>query len=211
MRSSLSGQSGGTSPNPEVMTKMPSFGSAKCRAYVILPRKYSADMNANASAIGTPSGERNLTAASNFARGDASCFARRPFTFAGERRKIFAGTRADYCTPSFCVKTAARHGGGAGRDGAGTMPSVFAGYHPVGLSCTRTMSSPVAITRRASRRRRSCRAVVRLRRRRNGGHRRGGKPGRADEQAARSRGGERRAGGEVYASGIKDMRRLFYQ
>lgn len=48
-------------------------------------------MNANASAIGTPSGERYRTALSNFARGDASCFARNPLRFAGEMRKIFAG------------------------------------------------------------------------------------------------------------------------
>lgn len=46
-------------------------------------------MNVNASAIGTPSGERYSCAASKFARGEISCFARRPATLAGESRKTF--------------------------------------------------------------------------------------------------------------------------
>jgi len=45
-------------------------------------------MNANASAIATPSTDRKRRAASNVARGEASCFARVPLKFAGERRKI---------------------------------------------------------------------------------------------------------------------------
>src|ERR1700682_2654561 len=45
-------------------------------------------MNANARPIGTPSGERYIRAASKFACGETSCFARRPLTFAGEMRKI---------------------------------------------------------------------------------------------------------------------------
>src|SRR4051794_19670812 len=45
-------------------------------------------MKAKASAIGTPSGERYMRAVSNRAVGEVSCLARRPFRFAGERRKI---------------------------------------------------------------------------------------------------------------------------
>src|SRR5436305_5742418 len=44
-------------------------------------------MNAKAFPIGTPSGDRYICAASNVARGEASCFARVPLRFAGERRK----------------------------------------------------------------------------------------------------------------------------
>ena len=45
-------------------------------------------MNANAIAIGTPSGDRYIRAASNFAFGDVNCFARIPPVLAGDRRKI---------------------------------------------------------------------------------------------------------------------------
>src|SRR5688500_18634524 len=48
-------------------------------------------MNSNASAMGTPSSERNIRAAENCARGDIICFARNPVTEAGERRKIVGG------------------------------------------------------------------------------------------------------------------------
>src|SRR5260221_10491061 len=44
-------------------------------------------MNAKACPIGTPSADRYICAASNVARGEASCFARVPLRFAGERRK----------------------------------------------------------------------------------------------------------------------------
>ena len=73
------------------MTKTFSM-SAKCSAYAIFPRKYSALMNANATAMGTPSSARYSLAASKFAFGEVSCFARSPETFAGERRKIVSGT-----------------------------------------------------------------------------------------------------------------------
>src|SRR5436309_14324091 len=49
-------------------------------------------MNANAIAIGTPSGERYIRAASKFAFGEVNCFARIPPVLAGERRKILGGT-----------------------------------------------------------------------------------------------------------------------
>ena len=49
-------------------------------------------MNANAIAIGTPSGDRYMRAASKFAFGDVNCFARIPPVLAGESRKIFGGT-----------------------------------------------------------------------------------------------------------------------
>src|SRR5687767_5448705 len=45
-------------------------------------------MKVKAIAIGTPSGDRYSCAASNFARGDISCFARIPFRLAGDSRKI---------------------------------------------------------------------------------------------------------------------------
>src|ERR1043166_9599263 len=45
-------------------------------------------MKAKAMAIGTPSAERYIRAASKFAVGAVSCLARRPLVFAGERRKI---------------------------------------------------------------------------------------------------------------------------
>jgi hypothetical protein len=51
-------------------------------------------MNANAIAIGTPSSERYMRAASKSDRGDVSCFARTPLVFAGESRKVFDGTGA---------------------------------------------------------------------------------------------------------------------
>src|SRR5687767_3127025 len=44
-------------------------------------------MNVNATAIGTPCGERYNCAASKFALGDISCFARGPVRLAGESRK----------------------------------------------------------------------------------------------------------------------------
>jgi hypothetical protein len=46
-------------------------------------------MNANAIAIGTPSADRYIRAASKFAFGDVNCFARIPPVLAGERMKIF--------------------------------------------------------------------------------------------------------------------------
>jgi len=49
-------------------------------------------MNANAIAIGTPSGDRYMRAASKFAFGDMSCFALMPPVLAGDRRKILGGT-----------------------------------------------------------------------------------------------------------------------
>src|SRR3981081_899778 len=49
-------------------------------------------MNANAIAIGTPSGDRYIRAASKFAFGDVNCFARIPPVLAGDRRKILGGT-----------------------------------------------------------------------------------------------------------------------
>jgi len=49
-------------------------------------------MNANAIAIGTPSGDRYIRAASKFAFGEVSCFAFTPPVLAGERRKILGGT-----------------------------------------------------------------------------------------------------------------------
>ena len=59
IRSSVIRQSYGTRPKPGAMMKTPSgVGSAKCSAYVILPRKYSALMKAKAIEIGTPSDER---------------------------------------------------------------------------------------------------------------------------------------------------------
>src|SRR6185503_11797636 len=48
-------------------------------------------MNANASPIATPLSDRYRTAASNVARGEVSCFARIPLTFAGDRRKSLGG------------------------------------------------------------------------------------------------------------------------
>ena len=49
-------------------------------------------MNANAIAIGTPSGDRYIRAASKFAFGDVNCLARIPPVLAGDRRKILGGT-----------------------------------------------------------------------------------------------------------------------
>ena len=57
-------------------------------------------MNANAIAIGTPSGDRYIRAASKFAFGDVNCFARIPPVLAGERRKILGGTITISIPPS---------------------------------------------------------------------------------------------------------------
>src|SRR4051794_11584336 len=66
-------------------------------------------MNANAIAIGTPSGDRYIRAASNFAFGDVNCFARIPPVLAGDRRKILGLATARETVgsaaviPFFCV------------------------------------------------------------------------------------------------------------
>ena len=48
-------------------------------------------MNAKAMAMGTPSVDRYMRAASKSAFGEMSCFARTPLVLAGESRKIFDG------------------------------------------------------------------------------------------------------------------------
>lgn len=69
-------------------------------------------MNANASAMATPSFERYCTATSKFARGDITCFARMPLSEAGERRNVFAGTspKTEGARPCFQETRVLLHG-----------------------------------------------------------------------------------------------------